>query len=406
MAYKDDEEKQILNIPGASRVAQKQQASRLVQQQPVIDVPAMDRPARFTDPAAGNVADEREFRGDPNIIRAAQRGETLQTPNEFLSAFRSDGPTNYLLGERSGGQLVTDEQNGGGVIPSVNKPSINQPAAFVDPGVQAGSVIPQQRYAEITDPRVNELGFRRMIDRGRVNSDGHLGIYTNLDNGAFNAEMNSINNTESGGSFSVAPAEQMKSQVFSRRIAGKLPSGASYEYFLKPGEMTGYQEEAVRQKQQSAMPQFNGSVHSAQAMQHYEEARKQNILNGLADHFKDSDPELAAQMLGISRGGKGVIDMPEYGVTSQKTFDDMGNVATETPVFYSKKGPNGPVAYNMNDVIQRPQQAQPVDRQTMYQQFVQRAVAGVSNDQSKLPDVLAMAKDKYPEFYNEADFQL
>jgi hypothetical protein len=404
MAYKDDEEKQILNIPGASRVAQKQQASRLVQQQPVIDVPAMDRPARFTDPAAGNVADEREFRGDPNIIRAAQRGETLQTPNEFLSAFRSDGPTNYLLGERSGGQLVTGEQNGGGVIPDSNKAG-GQSGEEADNQAGNGDVIPQQRYTEMEDPRINKLGFRRMDDTWDTRP-GHLGIYTNLNDGAFNAEMDSINNTESGGSFSVAPAEQMKSQVFSRRIAGRLPSGASYEYFLKPGEMTGYQEEAVRQNQQNAMPQFNGSVHSAQAMQHYEEARKQNILNGLADHFKDSDPELAAQMLGISRSGKGVIDMPEYGVTSQKTFDDMGNVATETPVFYSKNGPNGPVAYNMNDVIQRPQQSQPVDRQTMYQQFVQKAKAGVGNDQSKLPDVLAMAKDKYPEFYNESDFQL
>ena len=397
---KEDEDQQSpvignLGTQDMSRVQQKQAAQ---QEAPVISVPRMDNPARFQDPAGPLIPDERTFRGDPQLVQAAQRGEAPP-----ISARRSDIDEKGLLGYTPQFNTIDDIEPQNTTKPSGTKTG-QQGQNSVD--TQQGSddpVIPDSRYMEVENDRVNKLGFRKFVDRGQVNSDyNHMGIYTNLGDQAFNKAMDDKYGNANGGGFEVAPAAQLNAQSFNRRVAGRLPSGATYEYFLKPGELNGAQDYALQQKnaQQSAMPAFDGSLHSAKAMQQYEVARKQNLLNSLAEHFKDTDPDLAASMLGISRSN-GVIDTPDWGTTSTKNYDDMGNVISENPMMYQKNAQGVPQVYPVSQLMPQPSQVSKT-----YEEALSQSLAGVKADPSKRGRALELLRTKYPNQFKEEDFQL
>lgn len=369
----------VANVVGQSPVLPSESALKL---------PKM-KPRRFTDPAIGS-PDRDSFKGDPVLLDAASAG--VSPPQ---SVFRSDGAMTSLIGERVNGELIPPQI---AIPPSQEDPVINNDGPVID-----------SRYQEIDDPRLNALGIRRMVDHGSVHPN-HKGIFTNLDDAAFNAEMNGYDNTESGGSFGVVPAAQMNAQVGGRRITGQLPSGGTYTYHLKQGQFTPQEQvnsrvirpQATGNRQQDSLNSAGAAIansrrdqraqaderfqlrHAAQ-FEAQQRARRIQIENDLVEFFRESDPDIARSLLLATRD-QGIIPKSPWKTYTTKQYDDLGNPISESTKFY-RSGENSPELYDPSQGGQQTQSSQP---EVPYEEAIKAIRAGLK----KKPEVRERAIQK------------
>lgn len=351
----------VLNLPEqASRIQAKATKQRpLLANAPVEQQPTMG--SQIT-PVTGSLG-RGSFKGDPALTDAIHNN--VEPPRTL---FRSDGIANNLLGERVDGQLIKPE----GVIPSLQK-GVSAAEGMTQQTAEGDGPVIGNRYTEIKDPRINDLGFKRLIDRGTVNaqnepgavgSQNHLGIYTNRGVDEFNADADLRDNMEGGGgSLSVVPAAQMNAQLGGRRITGKLPSGATYTYHLKPGKLTP-QEQAnsgVIRPQMTGDPKQD-SLNSAGAamannrrrdraraderyqlshasqLKEQQQARRLQLENDLVEHLRETDPDIAKSLLLATRG-QGVIPNTPWKIHNVESTGANGEII-KTPMAYMT-GPDG-----------------------------------------------------------------
>jgi hypothetical protein len=96
-------------------------------------------------------------------------------------------------------------------------------------------------------------------------------------------------------------------------------------------------------------------------------------------------------MLDISKS-TGVIPESEYGVTSQKQYDNMGNVTGESPIFYQKNAQGRPVAYRADDVLQGQSQT--------YEEALAEAMELLATDSGHFGEIDKRMSQAYPKQYD------
>ena len=366
-------------------------------------VPSMGPQAKIED--RGTFEDSRV---DPSIARGEK------------SVLRSDSAipaTDYTpaISTLYDGVAPSPELNAEPSNPPNSQPI---PEGVAQPTAEGDGPVIGERYAEIADPRINKLGFRRMVDRGTVSSENHLGIYTNLDDSTFNAEADLRDNMEGGGSLSVVPAAQMNAQLGGRRITGRLPSGATYTYHLKAGQLTPEEQmnSGVIRPQQTGDPEQDAlnragasmannrrreraraderyQLNHATQLKEQQQARRLTLENDLIEYFRETDPELAKSLMFATKD-QGAI--PQYKPHTAKQYDEYGMQNGEHTTYY-RTGADGSLEINDPSQVHQGQSA------VSYDQALEAMRTGLKKKPELREQAIQKLMADYGDQFNEQD---